>query len=80
MFICRHDSEAVHFSRGDDESVARVIMDRWKMGGGDAHIQFEREHSKPMMLDNFLKPLLWGTGQLQFSFGHLDGDFKTADG
>ena len=55
-------------------------MDGWKLGGGNTGLQFEREDGKAVMLDDLIKPLLRRTGQLEFSFGRLDGDFKTADG
>jgi hypothetical protein len=35
-FIRRDDGKASHFSGGDDKSVARVVVNRWKLGGGDA--------------------------------------------
>ena len=34
---------------------------------------------EPVMRRHFFKPLLRRMRQFQFSFGHLDGDFKTAD-
>ena len=79
-FICRDNGKVIHFGGGDDKSVARVVVNRRKLDGGDADVQVQRENSKPMMLDNVVKPLLRRTGQLELCFGRLGGDFKTADG
>jgi hypothetical protein len=76
----RNDGKPARFRNGDDESIARVVVEGRKLGGRDADVQFKREDNQAMMLDNSDKPLLRRMGQFQFSPGHFDGDFETADG
>jgi len=46
-------------------------VDRWKFGGGDASVQFERKNGNSMVLDHFFEPFLGRVRQFQFSFAAL---------
>jgi hypothetical protein len=75
-FIGRNNLKATLFGGGDDKSVARVLVDGWELGGGDADIQFKREDSESMVLDSAFKPLLRRAGQVKLSFGYLGERFQ----
>src|SRR5689334_23305399 len=49
LLIGRDHRQVVQSGGGDDEAVARVVVDRWKLGGSDADVQFERENRQPMV-------------------------------
>jgi hypothetical protein len=80
MLIRRHHGQIVQLGGGDDETVARIVVNRRQAGGGDANIQCERQNRQAVMFDNFFKPFQRRVRQREFSFGRLDRNLKTADG
>ena len=42
LFVSRYHRQAVQLGGGDDKPVAGVVVDRRKLGGGNASVQFKR--------------------------------------